>query len=113
MGEVNIDDEIHLYLDIPLLDYQENIIAVLGVGIPEHRFYNLIDTNQHIISIVAAICLVVTLVVGRKVGEKMTRPIVEATRLAEQISAGKKRYSFRGESFARGGRRDHNFASDL
>ena len=47
------------------------------------------NTNQHIISIVAAICLVVTLIIGRKTG-KLTRPIVEATKLAEQISAGKK-----------------------
>ena len=37
------------------------------------------NTNQHIISIVAAICLVVTLIIGRKTGEKLTRPIVEAT----------------------------------
>ena len=37
-GRVNIDDEIHLYLDIPLLDYQENIIAILGVGIPNIAF---------------------------------------------------------------------------
>lgn len=101
-GRVNIDDEIHLYLDIPLLDYQENIIAILGVGIPEHRFYNLMNTNQHIISIVAAICLVVTLIIGRKTGEKLTRPIVEATKLAEQISAGKKDIVLE-ESFLLGG----------
>lgn len=89
-GRVDIDKEIHLFLDTPLLDNEENVIAVLGVGIPEQHFYSLIDTNQHIISIVAAICLVITLVIGKRTGEKMTRPIVEATRFAEQISAGKK-----------------------
>lgn len=89
-GQVNIDNEIHIFLDTPLLDNEENVIAVLGVGIPEQRFYSLVNTNQHIISIVGAICLVVTLVIGRRTGEKMTGPIVEATKLAKQISKGKK-----------------------
>jgi signal transduction histidine kinase len=88
-GRVNIDNEIHVFLDEPILDYEGNVIGVLGVGIPEHKFSVLIDTNQNIIFIVTLTCLFLMLILGRSVSKRITKPIIKATEFAEQIAKGK------------------------
>lgn len=87
-GYVNFGDEIHVFLDEPILDYKGDIIGVLGVGIPEHKFWVLIETNRKIIFWITFTCLVFMMIIGRQVSLRITRPIMQATKCAESIVKG-------------------------
>lgn len=89
-GRVNIDDEIHVFLDEPIFDHKGEIVGVLGVGIPEEKFSVLINTNRNLIFVVTLLCLCIMLVIGRHFSLKITRPIIEATRFAEAIVQGER-----------------------
>lgn len=87
-GYVNFGDEIHVFLDEPILDYKGEIIGALGVGIPEHKFWVLIETNRKIIFWITFTCLVFMIIIGRQVSMRITRPIMQATKCAESIVNG-------------------------
>ncbi|QNB46172.1 HAMP domain-containing protein [Thermanaerosceptrum fracticalcis] len=89
-GRVNMDDEIHVFLDEPISDHEGRIVGVLGVGIPEEKFSVLINTNRNLIFVVTFLCLCIMLVIGRRISLRITRPIIEATRFAEAIVRGER-----------------------
>lgn len=89
-GRVNLDNEIHVFLDEPILNCDGDIIGALGVGIPEQKFSIIKNTNRNVIINVTIICLLVMLIVSRYLANKASEPIIKATELAEQISKGNK-----------------------
>lgn len=89
-GRVNIDDEIHVFLDEPIIDAEGKVIGVLGVGIPEERFSAILSTNRNLIVIVTIVCLCIMLIVAKFIARRITRPILAATRFAEQVRRGER-----------------------
>lgn len=87
-GKVNIDDEIHIFLDRPILDCDGNNAGVLGVGIPENKFTIIMDTQRNIIIFVTIFCLIIMIFVSKHISSKITEPIIAATKLANEISNG-------------------------
>jgi len=91
-GYVNIDDEIHVFLDEPIIDYRGKTVGVLGVGIPKQKFSVFIDTNRNAIFLVTFLCLSVMLVIGHRVSLRITRPIIQATQFAERVARGERSF---------------------
>lgn len=89
-GRINIDDEIHVFLDEPIVDSTGNVVAVLGVGIPEDRFSAILSINHKIIFFVTITCLCFMLIIGRYFSLRITNPIVMATKLAERLGRGER-----------------------
>lgn len=87
-GKQNIDGEVHIFLDKTIVDCDGNNVGVLGVGIPEHKFSIIMNTQRNIIIFVSLICLVFMIFIGRHAANLITKPIVRATELADQISHG-------------------------
>lgn len=87
-GYVDIDGERHVFLDEPITDYRGEAVGVLGVGIPWHNFVSLLHTNDYLIFVVTFLCLVVMLYIGHRLSLKITRPIIQATKMAEGIARG-------------------------
>ena len=87
-GYVDIDGERHVFLDEPITDYRGEAVGVLGVGIPWHNFVSLLHTNDYLILWVTFLCLVVMLYIGHGLSLKITRPIIQATKMAEGIARG-------------------------
>lgn len=100
-GKVNIDNEIHVFLDQPILNYSGETVGVLGVGIPENKFSIIMNTNRNLILIVTIICLLTMLIIGRNIANIAARPIIKATELAKQISQGNKDFTI-DECYLRG-----------
>ena len=91
-GRKNIDEEIHVFLDEPIVDSNGTVIGVLGVGIPEERFVEILSINHRLIIIVTISCLAIMLVLGRYLSMKITKPILEATRCAKRLGTGKREF---------------------
>ena len=89
-GKALINDEVHVFIDKPLIDYKNNLIGIIGVGIPENKFTILVDTNKSIIQSVAVFTLLLMLVFGREVSDRLTQPIEEVTYWAKEITRGNK-----------------------
>ncbi|WP_252224271.1 ATP-binding protein [Clostridium sp. ZBS2] len=87
-GKQNIDGEIHIFLDKPILNCDGECVAVLGVGIPEDKFSIIMHMQRNIIIFVCAFFLVIMLFICKYVSRKLTAPIIKATELANQISKG-------------------------
>lgn len=93
-GRESIDNEIHVFLDEPLVDSNGTVIGVLGVGIPEDKFSAILSINHRLIIIVTISCLGIMLVLGRYFSRKITNPILEATRCAISLGSGEREFVF-------------------
>ena len=96
-GKVNIDGEVHVFVDEPIMDLEGKLIGVLGVGIPEERFSRILSTNHNLIFIVTVISLCVMLLVAKYVSAYITRPILLAISMAEKIRRGDRELNLRPE----------------
>lgn len=89
-GRVDFNDEVHVFLDEVVKNYKGELVATIGVGIPEERFAKILSTNQYLIVGVTMLCLVVMLFIGRYFASVITEPIAVATRFAEQLADGER-----------------------
>lgn len=87
-GKKNFGGEIHIYLDKMITNIDGEDVGTIGVGIPEQKFKLISNTQKGINLFVPLLFLVVILFLLRYAAEKLTRPIIKATNLANQISQG-------------------------
>lgn len=87
-GRESYDGEVHIFLDRSISDCDGNNVAVLGVGIPENKFSIIMNTQRSIIIIVSVFCLIIMVFIARYAANRISRPIVKATQLANQIAKG-------------------------
>jgi signal transduction histidine kinase len=96
-GKVNIDGEVHVFVDEPIIDLEGKIVGALGVGIPEERFSRILSTNHNLIFIVTVISLCVMLIVAKYIAAHIARPILLAISMAEKIRRGERELNLRPE----------------
>lgn len=96
-GKVNIDGEIHIFVDEPIMDSTGKISAVLGVGIPENRFSRILSTNRNVILVVTIVSLCIMLIAAKYAAAYITRPIQLATSMAEKVRRGERNLQLRPE----------------
>ena len=89
-GRVDFNDEVHVFLDEPIINHKGEVTAALGVGIPEEKFAAILSTNQYLIIAVTIFGLALMLIIGRYFAEVITEPIMVATRFAEQLTRGER-----------------------
>ena len=89
-GRVDFNDEVHVFLDEPIINHKGEVSAALGVGIPEEKFAVILSTNQYLIVAVTILGLTVMLIIGRYFAEVITEPIMAATRFAEKLAQGER-----------------------
>ena len=87
-GKKNFGGEIHIYLDKMITNIDGEDVGTIGVGIPEQKFKLISNTQKRINLFVPLLFLIMILFLLRYVAEKITRPIIKATNLANQISQG-------------------------
>ncbi|WP_312694840.1 HAMP domain-containing sensor histidine kinase [Caproiciproducens sp.] len=87
-GKKNFGGEIHIYLDKMITNIDGEDVGTIGVGIPEQKFKLISNTQKRINFFVPLLFLIMILFLLRYVAEKITRPIIKATNLANQISQG-------------------------
>lgn len=87
-GRKNIGGEIHIYLDKMITNVDGKDVGTIGVGIPEHKFALISDTQKSIVIFVPLLFLAIMLFLLRYVAANITRPLIKATKLANQISQG-------------------------
>jgi len=87
-GRVDFNDEVHVFLDEPIINHKGEVTAALGVGIPEEKFAVILSTNQYLIVAVTIWGLALMLMIGRYFAKLITEPIVAATRFAEKLAQG-------------------------
>lgn len=87
-GRQNFSGEIHIYLDRMITNVDGEDVGTIGVGIPEQKFKLISNTQKRINLFVPLFFLVIILFLLRYVAEKIARPIIKATGLANQISQG-------------------------
>ncbi|MDD4722254.1 MAG: ATP-binding protein [Acidaminococcaceae bacterium] len=86
-GEVEIGDEVHIFLDQIITNYSGEEVAMIGVGIPEGRFLTIISDNNRMVLFVSLLCLVIMIIAGNWLAAKMADPIVKATNEAKALGA--------------------------
>jgi signal transduction histidine kinase len=89
-GRVDFNDEVHVFLDEPIINHKGEVTAALGVGIPEEKFAVILSTNQYLIVAVTILGLTVMLIIGRYFAGVITEPIMAATRFAEKLAQGER-----------------------
>lgn len=89
-GRVDFNDEVHVFLDEPIINHNGEVVAARGVGIPEEKFARILSTNQYLIISVTIFGLALMLMIGRYFAEVITEPIMVATRFAEQLTRGER-----------------------
>ncbi|MGL5207342.1 MAG: ATP-binding protein [Acidaminococcaceae bacterium] len=93
-GTDKVLGETHIFLDEKINNYWGENVGVIGVGIPDYRFQAIITDNNTIVVYVSIACLLVMLLLGDFVAKKISKPIIIATKKAEElnqlISGGKK-----------------------
>lgn len=87
-GKAKIGDEVHIYLDEEIKDYFGKTIGLIGVGVPEEIFIDMLTTNYLNLAIFAIISLVLVLFIADIMADNITRPILLTTSLAERITHG-------------------------
>lgn len=96
-GRVDFNDEVHVFLDEPIINHKGESIATIGVGIPEETFAAILSTNQGLILLVTLVCLVIVIIAGRYFAALITEPILVATRFAEELERGERNLVLREE----------------
>lgn len=87
-GRKDFGGEVHIYLDRMITNVDGEDVGTIGVGIPEQKFKLISNTQKRINLFVPLFFLVIILFLLRYVAEKIARPIIKATGLANQISQG-------------------------
>lgn len=83
-GRQRVVDEIHVFLDEDIVNSKGEIVAKVGVGIPEEKFSAIVSDNFKVVIGIAVVCLVTMIIVGRKLAEKISNPIVAVTNAARE-----------------------------
>lgn len=89
-GKVKLGNERHIFLDEEVKNYRGEVVAVIGVGIPEQVFSGIVTNNYVHVAIVAVFSLAILLFLARIFAKSITKPIVYTTDLAKQIAEGKR-----------------------
>lgn len=89
-GKVKVGEEVHIYLDEEFKDYFGNTTGIIGVGIPEHVFLNMVTNNYLNLAIFAAISLLIVLFIANILANSITNPILATANLAERIAHGER-----------------------
>lgn len=84
-GKEVIEKEKHVYLDKFLLNYEGKPVAMVGVGIKEDRFSEILVSNNKNIIIVAFITFALMMLLCKFLSEKISEPISSAIRKAEEL----------------------------
>lgn len=85
-GTDSVLGETHIFLDEKISNYWGENVAVVGVGIPDYRFQAIITDNNTIVVYVNFACLLVMLLLGDYVAKKISKPIIVATKKAEELN---------------------------
>ena len=80
-GKVDVDDEIHVFLDQKIFNSADEPIAVVGIGIPEEKFSGIVSNNYKYVLGLFFLCLWAMLILGQLLAEKISCPIVHVTDL--------------------------------
>lgn len=80
-GKVDVDDEIHVFLDQKIFNSADEPIAVVGIGIPEEKFSGIVSNNYKYVLGFFFLCLWAMLILGQLLAEKISCPIVHVTDL--------------------------------
>lgn len=86
-GKDLIDNEEHIFIDENILNCSGESVAVIGIGIPEDRFLNIISNNDRMVLVVTIVCLIIMLIAGNWLADKITLPIIKATDEAKLMAA--------------------------
>lgn len=78
-GRDKYDNEVHIFLDEEIVNYEGKPVATMGVGIPEKNFKLIVANNFMIVIGVMIACLIIMLFAGRLVAKEICRPIVGLT----------------------------------
>ncbi len=103
-GRVNIDGEVHVFIDEPIVDSTGKTIGALGVGIPEESFSRILSTNRNLILLVTVFSLVLMLFIAKHVSKYITKPILLAINSANGGRTGRQRGETQGVCCAFAGR---------
>ena len=85
-GSETVLGETHIFLDERIYNYWGEDVAIVGVGIPDYRFKAIITDNNTIVVYVNLVCLLIMLFVGDYVAKKISKPIIAATKKAEELN---------------------------
>ncbi|MDR3349994.1 MAG: hypothetical protein LBO03_10460 [Acidaminococcales bacterium] len=89
-GRVNVGKEVHVFFTGYIKDYNGKPIAALGVGIPEERFYVIMNIQKRVTVLICAVTLLLVLTFSYFVTGKITKPINLATEIAQKVSQGER-----------------------
>ena len=78
---MDVDDEIHVFLDQKIFNSADEPIAVVGIGIPEEKFSGIVSNNYKYVLGLFFLCLWAMLILGQLLAEKISCPIVHVTDL--------------------------------
>lgn len=81
-GKVKVADEIHVYLDQKIFNSSGIPIAIVGIGIPEDKFSGIVSNNYKYVLGLFFVCLLLMLVLGQLLAERISGPIVHVTDMA-------------------------------
>lgn len=94
--------ENHIFLDEDVINSQGQVVATMGVGIPESRFSTIISNQQKWILAVAILLLFFMLFLGNRFSDILSRPIVSVINSVRRF----------GELELKGGEFAHNKNED-
>lgn len=80
-GKVDVDDEIHVFLDQKIFNSADEPVAIVGIGIPEEKFSGIVSNNYKYVLGLFFLCLLAMLILGQLLADKISRPIVHVTDL--------------------------------
>lgn len=86
-GKVLIDEGYHYFLDEKIKDYQGKGIAVVGIGIPEVIFTEIIATNNKTIIVINLVVLFLVFVFSNYLSERISKPILNLSEATKKFSS--------------------------
>lgn len=86
-GKVLIDDGYHYFLDEKIKDYKGNGIAVVGIGIPEKIFTEIISINTKTIIVINLVVLFLVFLVSSYLSERISKPILNLSEATRKFSS--------------------------
>lgn len=86
-GKVLIDGSYHYFLDQKIKDYQGKGIAVVGIGLPEDIFTQIITINTKTIVTINLLVLFLVFLFSNFLSEKISKPILALSEATKRFSS--------------------------